>query len=109
LLFIFAIAFVILIFVPVTALLTRIMLSGKKDYHADAEAVMLTRYPEGLARALEKMANDPEPLEVSNKAMAHMYIVDPLTRKKGAAPNWLSRLFTTHAPVEKRVEALRAM
>jgi heat shock protein HtpX len=66
---------------------------------------MLTRYPEGLARALEKLAADTEPLEVANKATAHLYIINPLTEHKGM----VNSLFSTHPPIQDRIRRLRAM
>ena len=66
---------------------------------------MLTRYPEGLARALEKIAADPDPLEVANKATAHLYINNPL-REHGS---FLNNLFSTHPPIQDRIRILRAM
>jgi heat shock protein HtpX len=65
----------------------------------------MTRFPEGLARALEKIAADPEPLEVANKATAHLYIANPLHDHGG----WLNGLFSTHPPIEERVKRLRSM
>ncbi|MEW6034114.1 MAG: M48 family metalloprotease, partial [Chloroflexota bacterium] len=72
---------------------------------ADASGALLTRYPEGLARALEKISQDKEPLEVANKATAHLYISNPL---KGHESQ-LNSLFSTHPPIEQRIKALRAM
>jgi heat shock protein HtpX len=66
---------------------------------------MLTRYPEGLASALEKISADPEPLEVANKATAHLYIINPLREWGG----WANSLFDTHPPVEDRIRRLREM
>jgi heat shock protein HtpX len=90
---------------PIIALLMQMALSRTREYLADAQGAMLTRYPEGLARALEKLAADTEPLEVANKATAHLYIVNPLTEHKGMINN----LFDTHPPIEERVRRLRAM
>ncbi len=71
----------------------------------DASGALLTRHPEGLASALEKIAADPDPLEVANKATAHLYINNPLREHK----SWLNNMFTTHPPIEDRVKLLRAM
>jgi heat shock protein HtpX len=90
---------------PLAALLMQMALSRTREYLADAQGAMLTRYPDGLADALEKLAADTEPLEVANKATAHLYIVNPLTEHKGMINN----LFDTHPPVEERIRRLRAM
>jgi heat shock protein HtpX len=90
---------------PLFAQLLRLAISRNREYLADASAAMLTRYPEGLASALEKISADPEPLEVANKATAHMYIINPLREWGG----WANSLFSTHPPVEERVRRLRTV
>lgn len=97
---------------PLIAQLIRLTISRRREFLADASAVMLTRYPEGLARALEKISADREPLEVANKATAHLFIINPF--KKGVYPernrrSWFANLFNTHPPVEARIKALREM
>jgi len=67
----------------------------------------LTRYPEGLARALEKISTDPNPLKVANNATSHLYIASPFRGKEKTS--WLYRLFMTHPPVEERIAALRGL
>lgn len=100
---IFAIAAIILaILAPIAATLIQLAISRKREFLADSTGVLLTRYPEGLARALEKIAQDREPLEVANKATAHLYIENPLKERR----SWLNNLFSTHPPVEERVRAL---
>lgn len=99
------IALVAAILAPIVATLIRLAISRKREFLADAQGAMLTRYPEGLASALEKIAADTEPLEVANKATAHMYIVNPLKDIGGT----LSSLFSTHPPIEERVRRLREM
>ncbi len=96
---------VLALLAPVFAQLLRLAISRSREYLADASGVMLTRYPEGLASALEKIAADPEPLEVANKATAHLYIINPLHEWGG----WANGLFDTHPPLEERVRRLRAM
>jgi len=99
------IALVMAILAPLAAKLIQLAISRSREYLADASGVLLTRYPEGLARALEKISKDNEPLEVANKATAHLYIVNPLKDHK----SWLNNLFSTHPPIEARIKALRAM
>ena len=93
------------ILTPIAAQALRMSVSRQREYLADASAALLTRYPEGLARALEKIAADPDPLEVANKATAHLYINNPLREHK----SFLNNLFATHPPIEDRVRLLREM
>jgi heat shock protein HtpX len=90
---------------PIIAQLIRLAISRRREFLADANAARLTRYPEGLASALEKISRDTEPLEVANKATAHLYIENPLKEHRGG----MNKLFSTHPAVEERVAALRAM
>jgi len=96
---------VLAILAPIIAQLIRLAISRRREFLADANSARLTRYPEGLASALEKISIDREPLEVANKATAHLYIANPLKDIGGA----VNSLFSTHPPVEKRIAALRAM
>ncbi|MBU1289817.1 M48 family metallopeptidase [Patescibacteria group bacterium] len=88
---------------PLIALLIQMTISRKREFLADANGALLTRYPEGLAKALEKISKDATPLKVANKATAHMYIANPFKGKK------VSKLFMTHPPIEERVKILRGM
>lgn len=98
-----AIAFAIL--APILAQLLYFAISRKREYLADASAVRYTRYPEGLASALEKIANSTEELKTANKVTAPMYIANPL-KPKGQK---LSNLTSTHPPISERVKILRSM
>ena len=99
------IGLVFVILSPIIAQLMQLAVSRQREFLADAEGARLTRYPEGLASALEKIAADTEPLEVANKATAHLYIYNPLRDHKG----WMNSLFSTHPPVEERIKRLRGM
>jgi heat shock protein HtpX len=77
-----------------------------REFLADASGAKLTRYPEGLARALEKISKDQEPLEAANKATAHLYFANPLKNHHDAI-GWFAGLFNTHPPVVERIAALR--
>ncbi len=90
---------------PVVASLMRLALSRQREYLADASGALLSRNPDALADALLKISADREPLEVANKATAHLYIANPL---KGHE-SFLNNLFATHPPVEERVRILRSM
>ena len=101
------IAIVAAILAPIMAQLLYFALSRRREYLADAGAARLTRYPEGLARALEKIANDPSPqLAGANKVTAPMYIANPF-KKKGQRK--LSDLTSTHPPITERIRILRNM
>jgi len=94
---------------PLIASLIQLALSRKREYLADADGALLTRYPEGLARALEKIDSDKEPLDAANKATAHLYISSPLKEHKGTSRGWFANLFETHPPIAERVARLREM
>ena len=101
------IAIVVAILAPLMAYLLYYALSRKREYLADAGAARLTRYPEGLAGALEKIANDKSPqLATVNKVTAPMYIVNPFKKKKQMK---LSDLTSTHPPISERIKILRSM
>jgi len=104
-LIIYAIAIIAIILTPIAAQLIKFALSRQREYLADASAAELTRYPEGLARALEKISADTDPLEAANKATAHLYIASPLMEHK----SFLNNLFSTHPPIQERIAILRAM
>ncbi|HPC95407.1 MAG TPA: M48 family metallopeptidase [Sedimentisphaerales bacterium] len=101
------IAVLVAILAPIMAQLLYFALSRRREYLADAGAARLTRYPEGLASALEKIASDPAPqLGPANQATAPMYIVNPF-KKKGQMK--LSDLTSTHPPISERIRILRSM
>lgn len=101
------VAIICAILAPLFAYLLYFALSRKREYLADAGAARLTRYPEGLAGALEKIANDKSPQLASvNKVTAPMYIVNPFKKKKGMK---LSDLTSTHPPISERIKILRNM
>lgn len=100
-------ALVAAIIAPLAAQLVRLAISRKRELLADATGALLTRYPEGLARALEKIAADPNPMRSANDATAHLYIASPFRGKEQRS--WLHKLFMTHPPVQERVAALRGL
>lgn len=93
----------LLILSPIVAELIKLAVSRKREYLADASGALLTRYPEGLARALEKIASSNRPLETASTATAHLFISNPLKGKT------LSSLFSTHPPIQERIKQLRTM
>ena len=100
---------VLAILSPIAATLIQLAVSRKREYLADASAALLTRYPEGLAGALRKISDDHEPLEVANKATAHLYIVSPLKDHKKDGVGKFAGLFQTHPPIEERIQRLENM
>jgi len=113
---------VLAILSPVIATLIQLAISRKREFLADASGALLTRYPEGLASALEKIARDTEPLEAANKATAHLYIANPFHTDSQSMQNnatespashgnrgLFAGLFNTHPPVEERIKRLREM
>lgn len=116
----FIIGIILAILSPVIATLIKLAVSRQREYLADASGALLTRYPEGLARALEKIDRDKEPLEVANKATAHLYIVNPFHEDRGPSAalgatssqggrSWFSKMFNTHPPIQDRIKRLREM
>jgi len=98
---------VAIILAPLAATLLKLAISRKREFLADATGALLTRYPEGLARALEKISADPNPLRVASNSTAHLFIASPFRGKQSVS--WFTKLFMTHPPVEERIKALRAM
>jgi len=95
------------IIAPLIATLIQLAISRKREFLADASGALLTRYPEGLASALEKISSDPRPLRTASNATAHLFIVNPF-KGKGFS-GWLAGLFSTHPPIEERIKILRSM
>lgn len=99
---------------PIIAQLIQLAISRNREFLADASGAGLTKYPEGLARALEKLEKDQEPLEVANKATAHLFIHSPFhtdtTRSNFGSKSsvgWFAGLFSTHPPIGERIKRLR--
>ncbi len=99
----FVVGIALAILAPIASTLIQLAISRKREFLADASGALLTRYPEGLASALEKISKSPVPLQHANSATAHLYIANPF---KGTS---VSKLFSTHPPVEERVAALRGI
>ena len=95
------------ILAPLAATLIKLAISRKREFLADADGVLLTRYPEGLASALEKIAGDTTPMAVANTATSHLYIESPFRGEQQT--NWFVKIFQTHPPMEERIKVLRGM
>ena len=101
------IGIVLAILSPIAATLIQLAVSRKREFLADASGALLTRYPEGLASALEKLAKDPHTLRSASNATAHLFIVNPFKGKE--TKQWFTSLFDTHPPIEERIKILRSM
>lgn len=95
------------ILMPLIATVIRLAVSRKREFLADTSGALLTRYPEGLAGALEKIANDEVPMRHAHSGTAHLFISNPFKGKQGKS--WFARLFQTHPPVEERIRILRGI
>jgi len=96
---------VLAILAPIIATLIQLAISRKREFLADSSGSLLTRYPEGLASALEKISQSPNELKKVSRATAHMYISNPF--KGSHTKGFMAKLFMTHPPVEERIRALR--
>ena len=96
---------VLAILAPIFATLVQLAISRKREYLADSSGALLTRYPEGLANALQKISNYSRPMQTANNATEHLFIANPF----GSTKKTLTHLFSTHPPIEKRIEILRGM
>lgn len=95
---------------PIIASLIKLAISRRREFLADTGSVSITRQPSGLISALKKISADREPLEVANKATAHLYITNPFKGKKSfGMVGTFAKLFNTHPPVEERLSQLRKM
>lgn len=91
---------------PLVGKLIQLAISRKREFLADADGALLTRYPEGLAKALEKISSYSQPMKMANDATAHLYIANPFGAKTG---KFFHKLFSTHPPAEERIKSLRNM
>ena len=97
---------VFVILSPIVAQLIQLAISRKREFLADADGALLTRYPEGLASALQKIQSYVQPMATANNATAHLYISNPFGAKAGAG---IAKLFMTHPPTQERIDILRGM
>lgn len=101
-----------IILAPIAATIIQLAISRKREFLADASGAILTRYPEGLASALQKISQFHQPLINANNATAHMYIVNPmglngeLNEDEEEKVSWFTKIFMTHPPIKERIQAL---
>ena len=92
---------------PIIATLIQLAISRKREFLADASGALLTRYPEGLANALQKISSFTRPMQKASTATAHLFISNPLgAGKNSEGPGFFAKLFMTHPPVQERISAL---
>lgn len=103
------IALVLAILAPIVATVIQLAVSRRREFLADADGALLTRYPDGLADALLKIADDRHVLKHANTATAGLFFENPFKADTGRKTSWLVNMFSTHPPVESRVKALRDM
>jgi heat shock protein HtpX len=107
-----ALGILAIVLAPLAAMIIKLAISREREYLADATGALITRYPEGLASALEKISNFHQPMKVQNHAIAHLFISDPsgVNDPSEARPHeevsWIAKLFMTHPPVKDRVSRL---
>lgn len=94
---------------PIVGTLIQLAISRRREFMADAGSVELTRQPQDLISALEKIADDPQPMKNANKATAHLYIENPFKKDGHGKVAWFSGLFDTHPPISERVKILKNM
>ncbi len=104
----FAIGIVLLILAPLAGQLIKLSVSRNREYLADAEGVLLTRYPPGLISALEKIRDAPHAMRAANNATAHLWLDQP-SRIPGEQTSAIEKLFSTHPPIQDRIDRLREM
>lgn len=101
-----------IILLPIAATIIKLAISREREFLADATGALITRYPEGLATALQKISNFHQPMKVQHAAIAHLYISDPSgindvsEAREHERVSWFAKLFMTHPPVQERIDAL---
>lgn len=99
------------ILAPIIASLIHLAISRKREFLADTSGALLTRYPEGLANALEKISTYSRPMKTASNATAHLFLENPFgaDSQKNKKTPWLARIFSTHPPVEERIKILNQL
>ncbi len=103
------VAIALAILAPLFAQLIQLAVSRKREYLADATGVLMTRFPDGLASALQKIEAYERPMKGANRATAHLFINEPFGVKEERSRSWLATIFSTHPPIPDRIKKLRGM
>lgn len=98
---------VLMVLSPIIATLIQLAISRKREFLADASGALLTRYPDGLASALQKIEGQSRPMKRASHATAHLYISNPFGGDKTREAGFIERMFMTHPPTKERIAALR--
>jgi heat shock protein HtpX len=105
---VFAIGFILLVLAPIVGQIIKLAVSRQREYLADAQGALLTRYPPGLAEALRKIAGSPTAMRSANNATAHLWLSQP-SRIEGEKMGSMEKLFSTHPPIQERIRRLEEM
>ena len=105
---IFAVGFVLMVLAPIVGQIIKLAVSRQREYLADAQGALLTRYPPGLASALRKIAGSPTAMRSANNATAHLWLSQP-SRIEGEQMGAMEKLFSTHPPIQERIRRLEEM
>ena len=95
-----------IVLAPIAAKLIQLAVSRRREFLADASGALLTRYPEGLASALQKISATNIPMRHASHATAHLFIDEPFGKAEGSKLAWLENMFATHPPISARIKAL---
>jgi heat shock protein HtpX len=99
-----------LVLAPLIAQIIQLAISRKREFQADATGVLVTRHPEALARALEKIDQFPHPMQHVSSSVSHLFLTSPLkSDEDDKNRKWLAGLFDTHPPIQERIKLLRKM
>lgn len=104
--FVLALGIIGIILAPIAAQLIKMAISRRREYLADSSGALLTRFPEGLASALQKISSHNVPMRHASHSTAHLFIDEPFGKPEGGKLAWLENLFATHPPVQDRINAL---
>ena len=103
------VALLLALVAPLLAKLIQLAVSRQREYLADASAARMTRYPEGLARALDALAADTEPMHEASRATAHLFIVQPMMASGRRAGGEGTSMWSSHPPIAERISRLRSL
>ena len=101
------VGFALMILSPIIATVIKLAISRKREFLADSSGALLTRYPEGLASALEKIESHSRPMKRASNATAHLYISNPFGGNKNKKVGFMQKMFMTHPPTHERITVLR--
>ena len=97
------------ILAPLVATVIKLAVSRNREYLADSSAALITRHPQALAEALQKIKNYPTSLQTASDATAHLYIINPFREDDDKGQKWIHKLFSTHPPIEDRIAKIRGI